>query len=137
MSTNHEALHYAVFSILLSPHLFGPNILLSTLFSNIPSLCSSLNVRDQFRHLTVVRNAKGVKRRNASDLKRGFTGQTDLSLLQHTATYNDVLRLMWDLAIDRGCRVVSVTDPYGRILDFLDRSRYFLFQVAPQLCSRG
>jgi hypothetical protein len=26
---------------------------------------------------------------------------------------------------DRGCHVVSVTDPYGRILDFLARSRYF------------
>jgi hypothetical protein len=26
---------------------------------------------------------------------------------------------------DRGCHVVSVTDPHGRILDFLDRSRYF------------
>jgi hypothetical protein len=25
------------------------------------------------------------------------------------------------------CHVVSVTDPYGLILDFLDRSRYFLF----------
>jgi hypothetical protein len=25
--------------------------------------------------------------------------------------------------------VVSVTDPYGRILGFLDRSRYFFFQV--------
>jgi hypothetical protein len=33
--------------------------------------------------------------------------------------------------------VVSVTDPYGRILGFLDRSRYFFFQVAPQLYSRG
>jgi hypothetical protein len=30
--------------------------------------------------------------------------------------------------------VVSVTDPYGRILGFLDRSHYFFFQVAPQLC---
>jgi hypothetical protein len=38
---------------------------------------------------------------------------------------------------DRGCHVVSVTDPYGRILGFLHRSRYFLFQVAPQLYSRG
>jgi hypothetical protein len=28
---------------------------------------------------------------------------------------------------DKGCHVVSVTDPYGRILDFLDRSRYFFF----------
>jgi hypothetical protein len=26
---------------------------------------------------------------------------------------------------DRGCHVVSVTGPYGRILGFLDRSRYF------------
>jgi hypothetical protein len=26
---------------------------------------------------------------------------------------------------DRGCHVVSVTDPYGRILGFLGRSRYF------------
>jgi polysaccharide pyruvyl transferase WcaK-like protein len=28
----------------------GPNILLSTLFSNTLSLCSSLNVRDQVSH---------------------------------------------------------------------------------------
>jgi hypothetical protein len=33
--------------------------------------------------------------------------------------------------------VVSATDPYGRIRDFLDRSSYFFFQVAPQLYSRG
>jgi hypothetical protein len=26
---------------------------------------------------------------------------------------------------DRGCHVVSVTDPYDRVLGFLDRSRYF------------
>jgi hypothetical protein len=26
---------------------------------------------------------------------------------------------------DKGCHVVSVTDPYGCNLDFLDRSRYF------------
>jgi hypothetical protein len=38
---------------------------------------------------------------------------------------------------DRGCHVVSVTDPHGRIIDFLDRSRYFFFQVAPQLYSRA
>jgi hypothetical protein len=34
---------------------------------------------------------------------------------------------------DRGCNVVSVTTPYGRIVGFLDRRRYFFFQVAPQL----
>jgi hypothetical protein len=38
---------------------------------------------------------------------------------------------------DRGSHVVRVTDPYGRILGFLDRSSYFFFQVAPQLYSRG
>jgi hypothetical protein len=38
---------------------------------------------------------------------------------------------------DRGFHVVSVTDPYGRILGFLYRSRYSLFQVASQFYSRG
>jgi hypothetical protein len=38
---------------------------------------------------------------------------------------------------DRGCLVVSMTGPYGRILGFPDRSRYFFFQGAPQLYSRG
>jgi CBS-domain-containing membrane protein len=38
---------------------------------------------------------------------------------------------------DSGSHVVSMTDPYGRILGFLGRSRYFSFQVAPQLYSRG
>ena len=39
---------------------------------------------------------------------------------------------------DRGCHVVSATDPHGRFnLCFLDRSRYFFIQVAPQLTSRG
>jgi hypothetical protein len=38
---------------------------------------------------------------------------------------------------DRECHVVSVTDPYDRILCFLDRSRYYFFQAAPQLYSRG
>jgi hypothetical protein len=38
---------------------------------------------------------------------------------------------------DRGCHVISVTDPYGRILGFLDRSRYCFLKVAPHLYSRG
>jgi hypothetical protein len=36
---------------------------------------------------------------------------------------------------DRGCHVVSVTDFYGRVLGFLDRSRYYFFQVVLQLYS--
>jgi hypothetical protein len=38
--------------------------------------------------------------------------------------------------VESGCHVVNVTDPYGRILGFLDRSRYRFFQAAPQLYSR-
>jgi hypothetical protein len=34
----------------VTPSLFGPNILLSTLFSNTLDLCSSLDVRDQVSH---------------------------------------------------------------------------------------
>jgi hypothetical protein len=30
--------------------------------------------------------------------------------------------------VGRGCHVVSVTDPYGSILGFLDRSRYVSFK---------
>jgi hypothetical protein len=36
---------------------------------------------------------------------------------------------------DKECRVVSATNPHGRIIGFLDRSRYCLFQVAPQFYS--
>jgi hypothetical protein len=38
---------------------------------------------------------------------------------------------------DRGCHVVSMTDPYGRLFGSLDRSRYFFFQNVPDLYSRG
>jgi hypothetical protein len=38
---------------------------------------------------------------------------------------------------DRGCHVVSVTNPHGRSLGFLDWSPYFFFQVALQLWSSG
>jgi hypothetical protein len=33
--------------------------------------------------------------------------------------------------------IVSATDPHGYIYNFLDRGRYYFFQVAPQLYSRG
>jgi hypothetical protein len=45
--------------------------------------------------------------------------------------------LVRERTVPRGCCVVSATDRHGRILGFLDRSRYYLFQVAPQLYSRG
>jgi hypothetical protein len=38
--------------------------------------------------------------------------------------------------VDTGCHMVNVTNPYGRVLGFLDRRGYYFFQVAPQLYSR-
>jgi hypothetical protein len=38
---------------------------------------------------------------------------------------------------DIGCHMVSITNPFGRILGFLDRSRYYFFQAAPKLYSQG
>jgi hypothetical protein len=46
-------------------------------------------------------------------------------------------KVITNFFVERGCRVVSVTDPCGRILVFLDRSRFFSLQVAPQLYARG
>jgi hypothetical protein len=37
------------------------------------------------------------------------------------------------ISADRRCHVVSVMDPYSHILSFIDQSRYFFFQAAPQL----
>jgi hypothetical protein len=46
-STYYESPHYAVFTSLLSlASLVGRNVFLYTLFSDIISLCSSLNLRD-------------------------------------------------------------------------------------------
>jgi hypothetical protein len=38
---------------------------------------------------------------------------------------------------DRGCRVVSATDPKVVNLDFLDPDNYFSIQIGPQLYARG
>jgi hypothetical protein len=65
--------------------------------------------------------------------------QNKLRGLNPRANYTD-RRLSTKLVpsfADRGCRVVSATDPYRGILGFLDRSSYFFFQVAPKPYSRG
>jgi hypothetical protein len=70
-------------------------------------------------------------------LKRGDKLFYVLLLFKIFTRYKDIpidraidLRLSAKLVstfADRCCHVVSVTNPYGRILDFLDRSRYFSF----------
>jgi hypothetical protein len=55
--------------------------------------------------------------------------------------YRPSYRRLWAKLLptfgDIRCLVIRLTDPYGRNLGFLDRSRYFFFQVSPQLYSRG
>jgi hypothetical protein len=46
-------------------------------------------------------------------------------------------KLVSTFADREGYRVVSAVDLSGRNLGFVDRSRYYFFQVAPQLHSRG
>jgi hypothetical protein len=69
------------------------------------------------------------------------TKQTkSVALVRERTILNELPPLVGEVSnnfADRGCCVVSTTDSYGRILDFPDRSRYFSFQVAPQLYSRG
>jgi hypothetical protein len=58
-----------------------------------------------------------------------FTPETKLHGLSPRANYTDrataACRRSDAKFADRGCHVVRVTDPYGRILGFLDRGRYF------------
>jgi hypothetical protein len=56
--------------------------------------------------------------------------KTKLHGLSPLANYTDRVTALCrrsdcQLFADRGCHLVSVTDPYSRILDILDRSRYF------------
>jgi hypothetical protein len=53
------------------------------------------------------------------------------SELYRTSDRRLLAKLMPTFAV-RGCCVIRTTDPYGRILGFLDRSRYFVFQAALQ-----
>jgi hypothetical protein len=70
---------------------------------------------------------------------RTYTKKTKLHGLSPRANYTNraCRRKLVPTFAKRGYHVVSVTDPYSRFLGFLDRSRYFFFQVAPQLYSRG
>jgi hypothetical protein len=61
--------------------------------------------------------------------RKGLT-KTKLHGLNPRANYTDRATTACrqrdcQLFADRGCQMVSVTDPYGHILGFLDRSRYF------------
>jgi hypothetical protein len=99
----------------ITSSLLGPNILLCTLFLN--TLCSCLSVREQ------VSNHKEPEAKLYFELYRPSYRRLSVKLVPAFA--------------DRRCHVVGRTDAHSHILDFLDRSRYFSFQIAPQLCSQG
>jgi hypothetical protein len=63
---------------------------------------------------------------------RGLSPQSD-----YTDRANSLAAKLMPTLADGRCHVVSVKDPYGHILGFLDRSPYFFLQVASQLYSRG
>jgi hypothetical protein len=69
-------------------------------------------------HLEILADIFGIHNKQINKL-RGLSPRanyTDRRLLKLVPTF-----------VDRGYHVVSVTDSYGRILSFVDRSRYFFF----------
>jgi hypothetical protein len=80
-----------------------------------------------FRNLSICsRNGYGaiyLKKHSASELYRPSDRRLSAKVLR---TFTD-----------RECHVVSARDSHGRILGFLERSRYYFFQVALQLYSQG
>jgi hypothetical protein len=65
-----------------------------------------------------------------SELKKKLRGLSPRENYTDRATPLLSAKLVPNFA-DRGFHMVSTTDPYDRILAFLDRSRYSFFQVAP------
>jgi hypothetical protein len=83
-------------------------------------------------HNCVRNNSRGLRSSYGFRLIRNMKLKTKTKLcgLSQRANYTDraTAALSTNLVptfVDKECRVVSATDPYGRILDFLDRSRYF------------
>jgi hypothetical protein len=60
----------------------------------------------------------GIKKTKKQNKLHGLSLQTNYSDRRFSAKWLPTFA-------DKGCHVVIVTDPYGRILGFLDRSRYF------------
>jgi hypothetical protein len=107
-------------------------------------------ISNNLLHINLPRGINFVNIRNTNE---SFNFVTDIYLSQLTSRNNHWIKKLRGLSpqanytdratsacrrrSDRGCRVVSATHPHDHILGFLDRSRYYFFQVAPQLYSRG
>jgi hypothetical protein len=89
-----------------------------------------------FRHCTALKSYALTPRTKKLKKKPKFHGLSPRANYTGRASASG-RRSDCQLFADRGCHVVSVTDPYGRILGFLDRSPLLHYQVAPQLYLRG
>jgi hypothetical protein len=89
--------------------LFAFQLCAVKLVSGPPSFRNEGNKMDEFTVLTILTLKKTPWSESASEL--------------HRPTYRHLSAKGLPTFADRGCHVVSVTDPHGRILSFLDRSR--------------
>jgi hypothetical protein len=72
-------------------------------------------------HKTAYKNKKPTHLMILISLKKKLRGEL----------YRQRPQLVGEVSVNfcgQGCHVVSVTDPYGRILGFLDWNRYFSFK---------
>jgi hypothetical protein len=78
---------------------------------------------------------------SVTPLLHAWSNYNSVALVQERAIPTERPPLVGEVSANclriEGCRMVSATDPHGRILGFLDRSRYFFFQATSQLYSRG
>jgi hypothetical protein len=72
-----------------------------------------------------------------SEIKNNYTPWNESASELHRPSDRRLPAKLVPTLVERGCHVVSVTDPYGRNLGYLNLSRYFFFQVAPQLYSEA
>jgi hypothetical protein len=128
--------------LILSFHIH-PN-LPNSLF--VPELCIHFPTKQQcYMHRSVLHS--GDRRLDnpfsySSARSANVLNLTKLHGLSPRANYTDrataaCRRSDCQLLRIEGCHAVSVTDPYGRILEFSRQEPLLFYQVAPQLYSRG
>jgi hypothetical protein len=117
---------------LVTPSFFGPNILLSTLFSNTLSLCSFLNVRDQVLHpyrttgkiidLYILIDELLERKSCGSGLKIRDYGRRDPSCWPRATLHPQTLALTLPTSCDRSVGIVA----RGHSLQFLLSFKHIL-----------
>jgi hypothetical protein len=90
------------------------------------TLSNSGRVPEHPRHKTSGNDLRNRKLKNTNTLNcHGLSPRANYTDRATAACWRNDCQLF----ADRGCHVVSVTDPNGRILRFLDRSSYFSIKL--------